>query len=84
MVRDHLCVSLLGLFCFFPTGIFGLIRAVQAYQLKQPSSLVYWPKLAAIYARHSLRWAVLSILIGTMLWTTFVIYRLLRDQHAVW
>ncbi|CAF1221337.1 unnamed protein product [Adineta steineri] len=84
MIRDHLYISIIGLLCFFPTGIFGLIRAMQAYEMKRPSSLVYWPKLAAIYGRHALRWAILSILIGTILWIIFIIYRLLREQHPLW
>ncbi|CAF0792352.1 unnamed protein product [Didymodactylos carnosus] len=56
MVRDHFCMAIIGLLCFFPTGIFGLVRATQAYEMKRPSSLVFWPKLAAIYGRHALRW----------------------------
>lgn len=84
MVRDHLYISIVGLLCFFPTGIFGLIRAMQANELKRASSLVYWPKLAAIYGRHALRWAILSILIGIMLWTIFIIYHFLRDEHPLW
>jgi hypothetical protein len=84
MVRDHLYISILGLLCFFPTGIFGLIRAIQAYKMKRSSSIVYWPRLAAIYGRHALRWAILSILIGIMLWTIFIIYHLLREQHPLW
>ncbi|CAF1325449.1 unnamed protein product [Rotaria magnacalcarata] len=84
MVQDHLYISIMGLLCFFPTGIFGLIRAMQASEMKRSSSLLYWPKLAAIYGRHALRWAILSILIGTMLWTIFIIYHLLREQHPLW
>ncbi|CAF0959408.1 unnamed protein product [Rotaria sordida] len=84
MIRDHLYISIIGLLCFFPTGIFGLIRAMQANEMKRSSSLLYWPKLAAIYGRHALRWAILSILIGTMLWTIFIIYHLLREQHLLW
>jgi hypothetical protein len=84
MVRDHLYLSIIGLLCFFPTGIFGLIRSMQAYEMNRPSSVVYWPKLAAIYGRHALRWSILSILIGTILWTIFIIYRLLREQNSLW
>ncbi|CAF2779407.1 unnamed protein product [Rotaria sp. Silwood2] len=84
MVRDHLYISIIGVLCFFPTGIFGLIRSMQANEMKRSSSILYWPKLAAIYGRYALRWAILSILIGTMFWTIFIIYYLLREQHILW
>lgn len=84
MISDHLCISILAVLCFFPTGLFGLIRAIQARRIKRSLSPVYWPKLAALYGRHALRWSVLSILIGTMLWTFFFIYRLLEERHPIW
>ena len=84
MIRDHFYMSLLGLLCFCPTGLFGVIRALQAHEMKQPSSLIYWPKLAAIYGRHALRWAILSTLIGTMLWTIILIYHLVHEEHPIW
>ena len=84
MISDHLCISFLAVFCFFPTGLFGLIRAIQAHRIKRSLSPVYWPKLAALYGRHALRWSVLSILIGTMLWTFYFIYRLLEERHPIW
>ena len=84
MIQDHLYISIVGFLCFFPTGIIGLIRAMHAYEMKRSTSLLYWPKLAAIYGRHALRWSILSILIGTILWISFIIYRLLRQQRSLW
>ncbi|KAI0978012.1 hypothetical protein GJ496_000446 [Pomphorhynchus laevis] len=71
--KPNLAIAVISLVFCIPIGAVAFVRAIQAYELLQPDNEVYWPSLALVYSKQSLRWSLLAIAVGICWWTLSII-----------